>query len=746
MLTFGLIAAYVALVCGLFFFFGYAIRYYAYVAVLFFLNVTERGRDKNRNGQATPATLQSLKEGVTLEPLVSIHLPVFNEPNVVDRLLACCTTLDYRNYEVILLDDSTDNTVDKLREWAQANQVVYTVGEGNEGAQVQVTNTLASMQIPIKLVHRTKRTGFKGGALNEALKYMNPAAEFVMIFDADFIPPPNIIKKSLPYFSLPSGSEILGMITELDRSYADRKLDVDTYVKQRERLAVKLRGNTSITEGSKIAMKSLFKVDQIFADGEISEYEYKLRREAIAAQMAKIPLAALPYSEQPLALRRAFRVNQLFAENKIDSADYIARIRAIFAPFNGKTNATNEYDNFVLKIINIDSEYADALFSEDEYSSKRKEMNSEFEGLSENPVERVSTFELDQAFASQKISLDDYRRARENALNGKKDNCEHGSSWPISSLRIGKRNGKGNQNGNVGWDRNEYVAVQGYQLHSLNQNENWLTAAVRAEFSGSYMIERPAQQCFGLMKMISGSVYMIRADVLRQYRWSDSITEDWELTCRLYLDGKRVAYTPTVEAAAEAPATLRRLLAQRQRWAEGHSYNVKKYFLRFMSSPNTTLGEKLEFLYYAPYYIQGLAFCLGSVAWMIQLWTQSYLPFWPASFGWGLLLSNSFAIPLMNFAGLVSEGPRRADFVGVFSAIILTYILAPFQGYAALKGFLESKEGGWVRTYKTGKITQPPLKIKPRSDTLQPVARKVTEPRTTLTVNALSKQVVPENR
>jgi hypothetical protein len=536
------------------------------------------------------------------------------------------------------------------------------------------------------------------------------------------------------------------MIAELDKSYAEGKFDVDTFVKQRERLAVKLRGNTSITQGSKIAMKSLFKVDQLFANGEISEYEYKLRRDAIAAQIAKIPLAALPYSEQPLALRRAFTVSQLFAENKIDSADYRARIGAIFAPFNGKINATNEYDDLVLKIINIDLEYADGHISEDEYSYKRMELKSKFGDLSGKSAELASTFELDQALASQEISLDEYRKARKNALNRKNDNGGNSSFWPVYFLRIGKKKERRNQAENGSGDRDEYVAVQGYQLHSLNQNENWLTAAVRAEFSGSYMIERPAQQCFGLMRMISGSVYMIRADVLRRYRWSDSITEDWELTCRLYLDGKRVAYTPTVEAAAEAPATLRRLFRQRQRWAEGHSFNVKKYFMRFMTSPNTTLGEKLEFLYYAPYYIQGLVFCIGSVAWMIQLWTQSYLPFWTAFFGWGLLLSNSFAIPLMNFAGLVNEGPRRADFGGVFSAIILTYILAPFQGYAALKGFLESKEGGWVRTYKTGKITQPPLKIKPRSGTLQPAARKVTEPKGTLTVNALPNFSVCENR
>ena len=54
-------------------------------------------------------------------------------------------------------------------------------------------------------------------------------------------------------------------------------------------------------------------------------------------------------------------------------------------------------------------------------------------------------------------------------------------------------------------------AVQSYQWHVLNKNESWLTAAVRTEYAGSYMIERPFQQVLGSMKMIAGTAYMIRA-------------------------------------------------------------------------------------------------------------------------------------------------------------------------------------------------------------------------------------------
>jgi len=710
-MSYGFMAAYVALACGLFFFFGYAVRYYLYVAVLLLLNVPRK--TKKTNDMVTRSTLQ---ERLTTEPLVSIHLPIYNEPNVVERLLTACTTLDYRNYEVILVDDSTDHTWDTLRSWAETNEVVYNMRDGATPAQVQVTNTLASMSIPIKIVHRTDRSGFKGGALNEALKHMDADTEYVMVFDADFIPPPDIIRKALPYFTSTSLSEVLTKITRLDRSYAESKLDLDSYVRQRERLASKLRGRTAITESSKLAIQSLFKLDQLFAAGQIDEFEYKLRRKAVAVEMAKIPFAVDPYADDPLALRRAFMVCQMFSENKIDTDDFKTRIRAVFSPFNDKPHPTTEHDALLLQIMNLDIGYADRTISENEYSSKRKELETRLSTLrnhvrngQSNPV-HVSTDE-----GSQQVN--------DKNANGSK---KHVLSSIFTFLRRGYGNGKTNGDSNETRAERpfEYVAVQGYQLHSLNQGENWLTAGVRTEFSGSYMIERPAQELFGSMKMISGSVYMIRADVLRQYKWSNSITEDWELTCRLYLDGNRVAYTPTIEANAECPSTLKRLFKQRQRWAEGHSFNVKKYFIRFMTSPNTTLPEKLEYLYYTPYYIQGLFFIIGTNAWMIQLYTRSYLPFWTALFGWGLLLSNSFAIPLMNFAGLINEGQRRRDVTGVFSAIVLSYLVAFFQGYAALRGFLESKEGEWVRTYKTGKITETTLKIQPRT-VVQPVTIRV---------------------
>jgi cellulose synthase/poly-beta-1,6-N-acetylglucosamine synthase-like glycosyltransferase len=254
--------------------------------------------------------------------------------------------------------------------------------------------------------------------------------------------------------------------------------------------------------------------------------------------------------------------------------------------------------------------------------------------------------------------------------------------------------------------RHSVAAVQSYQWHVLNRAQNWLTEAVRAEYSGSYMIERPFQQALGAMKMVAGTAYMIRSDVLREVGWGTSITEDWELTLRLYTLGYKVAYTPFAEAPAECVSSLSRLVQQRMRWAEGHSFNVKKWFVPIFTSPLVSIVEKVEFAFYVTYYLQALLLLFGSLAWVIaELVLHAHIPGWTAVLGWSLLIANLLSLPLMNSAGLFLEEASARDFRGALASIATSYLLVPYQGWAALKGLLEPHEGGWVRTPKTGLLT-----------------------------------------
>jgi cellulose synthase/poly-beta-1,6-N-acetylglucosamine synthase-like glycosyltransferase/transposase len=447
--------ALVALSAGMIFLL-YSIKYYMMIiSVLYFsrkFNVFQEEKATMAGDMRQKYPLLAGKYGLvpdtdgiqlTRAPFVSIHLPLYNEKRVVNRLLEAATSLEYENYEVIVCDDSTDETKEIVAQWEHHPKV--------------------------KISHRDNRSGYKGAALKKALSLMNPATEFILVFDADFLPYPDIVSQFLKYMQ-----------------------------------------------------------------------------------------AAI-----------------------------------------------------------------------------------------------------------------------------------------------------GNINPGV-YGQSDIAAVQGYQWHVLNKSENWITRAVRTEYAGSYVVERSGIESYGGFKQIAGSVFMIRADILRnpRFQWDTSITEDFQLTLKLYEQGYKVVYTPYVQAPSECVSTIKRLIRQRMRWAEGHSFNIKKHFFTFLKSPYVTLVEKMEFLYLSPYYLQSFFFLIGTVGWFLSEVTfRVQLPYWTAVFGWSLVLTNLLSLPLMNTVGLFLEEGEGKDYAGIPGFLLLTYIVAPFQAFASVKGFLENEEGPWFRTPKTGRIT-----------------------------------------
>jgi cellulose synthase/poly-beta-1,6-N-acetylglucosamine synthase-like glycosyltransferase len=269
------------------------------------------------------------------------------------------------------------------------------------------------------------------------------------------------------------------------------------------------------------------------------------------------------------------------------------------------------------------------------------------------------------------------------------------------------------QNGNTlkldGKDNN-LAAVQGYQWHVLNKDENFVTSGIRFGFAGGYMVERVAQQYFGAMKMIAGSVFVIRRDVMEKFTWQmpdgyTSIVEDWNLTIRMYLQGWKIGYTPDIKVPAECVNSLVRLSKQQIRWAEGHTWNVKTYFWQVMTTAKMTLVEKLEFLHYGPFYLQSAFFILGTFGWIVgELIFHAKVPGWTATLGWSLVFTNLMALPVMCVSGIVLERGENRDY-NILPFLTFVYYIIPSLAYASVRGLLESNESGWVRTKKTGSIT-----------------------------------------
>ncbi len=132
-------------------------------------------------------------------PAVTVQLPIFNEVYVAERLLRSVSELDYprENLQIQVLDDSTDET----REITAA-----------------CAANLRQRGFDVELIHRVDRIGFKAGALEHGLA--TARGEFICILDADFVPPPHLLRRTIDFFTDPKIGMIQTRWGHLNRGYS----------------------------------------------------------------------------------------------------------------------------------------------------------------------------------------------------------------------------------------------------------------------------------------------------------------------------------------------------------------------------------------------------------------------------------------------------------------------------------------------------------------------------------------------
>jgi cellulose synthase/poly-beta-1,6-N-acetylglucosamine synthase-like glycosyltransferase len=130
-----------------------------------------RNRDRRPRARGTFSDL----------PAVTVQLPLFNEMYVVERLLDAVAGIRYPRdrFQIQVLDDSTDETQEICRR--------------------KIAELATRMpDLDIEYVHRVDRSGFKAGALENGLR--TAKGEFILIFDADFLPLPDVLERSIHHF------------------------------------------------------------------------------------------------------------------------------------------------------------------------------------------------------------------------------------------------------------------------------------------------------------------------------------------------------------------------------------------------------------------------------------------------------------------------------------------------------------------------------------------------------------------
>ena len=113
--------------------------------------------------------------GKEMQPKIAVLIPVFNEdPKIVKNTVDAAKDINYKNFEIFLLDDSTESKICKqLVELATNSDIRY--------------------------VHRESRRGYKAGAINDVIKHFDKHIKYILILDADHSPKPRIFNDIIPY-------------------------------------------------------------------------------------------------------------------------------------------------------------------------------------------------------------------------------------------------------------------------------------------------------------------------------------------------------------------------------------------------------------------------------------------------------------------------------------------------------------------------------------------------------------------
>ncbi len=193
-------------------------------------------------------------------PKITVQVPLFNERYVARRAVDAVAALDYPRdrLHIQILDDSIDDTPDLIQ-----GRIAQLKHDG----------------LCIDLIHRKDRKGYKAGALANGLQYTD--GELIAIFDADFVPPPDFLQRTVPYFLVDEKLALVqtrwGHLNDddniLTRSQAlalDSHFGVEQYARSSDGIVMSFNGTGGVWRRTAIESAGGWQTDTLTEDFDLS--------------------------------------------------------------------------------------------------------------------------------------------------------------------------------------------------------------------------------------------------------------------------------------------------------------------------------------------------------------------------------------------------------------------------------------------------------------------------------------------
>ncbi len=241
-------------------------------------------------------------------PKVTIQLPVLNEKSLLERLLQSVTKLDYPadRLQIQLLEDSTDDTA---------------------LLSARLVEEYRARGVNIECIFRTERDGHKAGNVKNGLK--TATGELIAIFDADFIPSPDWLKRTVPLFQDPKMGCVqtrwgytnrnYNLLTRAQALAMDAHFIVEQTARSRNHLFMNFNGSAGIWRRSCIEEAGGWQTDTLTEDFDLS-----FRSQMHGWNMGYLPDVVVP-AELPASVE-AFKKQQFrWAKGSIQVTRKIAK-------------------------------------------------------------------------------------------------------------------------------------------------------------------------------------------------------------------------------------------------------------------------------------------------------------------------------------------------------------------------------------------------------------------------------------
>lgn len=246
------------------------------------------------------------------------------------------------------------------------------------------------------------------------------------------------------------------------------------------------------------------------------------------------------------------------------------------------------------------------------------------------------------------------------------------------------------------------------KFRAYNRAKNWLTRLINIEGITFQWIIQAGRWHFMNLSFIPGTNFVIWKSVVREVGgWDpEALTEDQELTFRIYEKGYIIQFLPTATTWEQEPERLSTWIRQRTRWARGNNYVIGKYGRTlFTSRPRLTSFELINLLYL--YYFFIFAILISDVLFVFSLFGMVHITvIGPYGILWGL----AFLLYILEI--LIALSFEREDQPRQIFYILLAYLTyTKLWVYVVLRGIWQETFGKGQRTWaKTERfdVTPPP--------------------------------------